>query len=37
MQKVSWENYLKWVIEMCNQEYKGNMSNFNKAMLSMDK
>jgi len=35
MQEMSWNNYLKWVVEVCNQEYNGNITDFNNAMIDM--
>ena len=35
MQEMSWENYLRWVIECCNESYGGDMKKFNQAMINM--
>jgi len=37
MREISWENYLRWVIEVTNQCYEGNIKEFNNAVLGMDK
>lgn len=37
MREMSWENYLRWVVEICNQQYNGSMTDFNNAMLNTDK
>jgi len=33
----STENYLRWVIELCNQEYNGNITELNDAMIGFIK
>jgi len=35
MREISWENYLRWALECCNESFSGNMSKFNQAMIKM--